>query len=481
MRDTHKLILTNGRKTKLHLWSIPDFIDVKEWRLVWKIRRDLQESDGRYTCVSAAANWYDVSRRSHSFVRRRWNTYWESATGIETHGSGWNDAKVKKCLFFSNNIGCLGYVISPRKLKVLSKMTDEIERLSYPKDVSHMRSMLGLCCVHRRFASGFALLTRPLNKWCEGQTIAFWINWLREGGGSHTKAEESHNTGGGIVPGDGSIHNLHVRMWLPNRLCTASNARRSIVAASWLLIMDSEHCREALRHEIIEMPIPDMGCPKITSLYWKDPFRDKNGLSAAKMDLWFQKNPESLTRWRLRLMELDFEVVLIPGLFHNVPDALFRLQTARLGDSNTDDELHIYCIKVCDGLKVTSFDVPPVTSDLHLNVLTIAERNDDETEVSVVPGIEWVHREQKEDKFCCNMSDQIGRAGKQFRNHWNRIIYRQASFDGALTFVVAQSLRLTILFRSHYLRTAGQPGEKKCMVFWGHSSTGCTRWQTSTA
>lgn len=75
--------------------------------------------------------------------------------------------KLKKCHFFFDSIDYLGHVIDIGmlgKLHVSKTTTEAIESLQYTKDVSQMRSHLGLCKVYRHFVPGFQKIAAPLNR-----------------------------------------------------------------------------------------------------------------------------------------------------------------------------------------------------------------------------------------------------------------------------------------------------------------------------
>lgn len=51
-----------------------------------------------------------------------------------------------------------------------------------------------------------------------------------------------------------------------------------------------------------------------------------------------------LARWRLRLLEYDFEVMHRPGIVHPVPDAFPRLDMSGFDITSLEDEIYIFCV-----------------------------------------------------------------------------------------------------------------------------------------
>lgn len=52
--------------------------------------------------------------------------------------------------------------------------------------------------------------------------------------------------------------------------------------------------------------------------------------------------------WKLWLQELDFEVVYRPGIKHNAPDGLFRLDTNGQDDSDIEHEIPVLALTKSD-------------------------------------------------------------------------------------------------------------------------------------
>ena len=73
-------------------------------------------------------------------------------------------AKFSKCEFWLNEVVFLGHVISGGGIFVDPKKIEAIVSWEQPKNVSEVRSFLGLAGYYRRFVEHFSLLTAPLTR-----------------------------------------------------------------------------------------------------------------------------------------------------------------------------------------------------------------------------------------------------------------------------------------------------------------------------
>lgn len=71
--------------------------------------------------------------------------------------------KLKKCKFFTNQIGYLGHFIKPGRLEFRSHTMNGSHSLQGPSNASRLRSSLGFCNVFHQFVPNFAQVATPLN------------------------------------------------------------------------------------------------------------------------------------------------------------------------------------------------------------------------------------------------------------------------------------------------------------------------------
>jgi hypothetical protein len=71
-------------------------------------------------------------------------------------------AKFSKCDFWLKEVSFLGHIITDGGIKVYPGKISEILNWKQPKDVSKIRSFLGLAGYYRRFIEAFSKLVKPL-------------------------------------------------------------------------------------------------------------------------------------------------------------------------------------------------------------------------------------------------------------------------------------------------------------------------------
>lgn len=86
-------------------------------------------------------------------------------------------AKRSKCQFMQTELEFLGHVVSADGIKVSPKKTAAVQAWPVPKDVSQVRSFLGLGNYFRKFIQGYSNLVRPMIELTKKDAV---FNWTAE-------------------------------------------------------------------------------------------------------------------------------------------------------------------------------------------------------------------------------------------------------------------------------------------------------------
>jgi transposase InsO family protein len=91
-------------------------------------------------------------------------------------------ANMEKCIFCTQRVSFLGYVVTPQGIEVDSSKIDAIREWPTPTTVTQIRSFLGLAGFYRRFVRDFSSIAAPLHEltkkgvpfaWSDSQEVAF--------------------------------------------------------------------------------------------------------------------------------------------------------------------------------------------------------------------------------------------------------------------------------------------------------------------
>ena len=73
-------------------------------------------------------------------------------------------AKLSKCEFWLNEVSFLGHIVSKEGIRVDPKKIEVVVEWKPPRNVTEVRSFLGLAGYYRRFVKGFSMITAPMTK-----------------------------------------------------------------------------------------------------------------------------------------------------------------------------------------------------------------------------------------------------------------------------------------------------------------------------
>ena len=84
--------------------------------------------------------------------------------------------KLRKCQFWLDRVTFLGHVISAEGLSGDPKKIEVVVNWKPPKNVSEVRSFLGLAGYHRKFVEGFSRIVAPLTKLTRKDVKYDWVD-----------------------------------------------------------------------------------------------------------------------------------------------------------------------------------------------------------------------------------------------------------------------------------------------------------------
>ena len=71
-------------------------------------------------------------------------------------------AKLIKCEFWLNEVSFLGHIVSKEGIRVVPKKIEVVVEWKPPRNVTKVRSFLGLAGCYRRFVKGFSMIAAPM-------------------------------------------------------------------------------------------------------------------------------------------------------------------------------------------------------------------------------------------------------------------------------------------------------------------------------
>jgi len=278
--------------------------------------------------------------------------------------------KAKKCQFFQTSVEYLGHIISPGEIRVHNKNLRALAKVGHPRTKTQLRSFRGMCNVYRRFVANYARIAAPLNQlttkaygdrlpnFTEAQAPAFIrlcdalrhppVLALARRGAPFTIDVDVCDTQleGALFheqpnsqkkPGE-----FYSRALQPEQRNSSATENKCLglvwavlhlrhyVKGSWFIVRTDHEC--------------------LSWIYW---------LTTAT---------GRLLRWRLRLVEFDFEVKYKNEANNHLADALSRIPTTGMDQKELDDDIPCFLLaQAARGMDANHFSAPveppPITAE----------------------------------------------------------------------------------------------------------------------
>ena len=83
-------------------------------------------------------------------------------------------ANLEKCIFCTERVSFLGYVVTPQGIEVDETKIEAIKSWPVPQTITQVRSFLGLAGFYRRFVKDFSTFATPLNELTKKGVVFYW-------------------------------------------------------------------------------------------------------------------------------------------------------------------------------------------------------------------------------------------------------------------------------------------------------------------
>ena len=253
--------------------------------------------------------------------------------------------KLKKCFFMNKEVEYLGHCIRPGTLGVYrdAKALRGIRDAEFPQTPTQMKSFLGACNVYRRFVKSFAKIAAPLSDMLKKDSLTDWNQTIEPTEDQQEAFDtlKNHLIEPPILalpkPGrpymidcDASDYGIGAVLLQqqdetkPTEWATVGYYSKTLSKEQRNYSATEKECYAVIWAVLTLRPYLE-GSHFIVrtdhnALRWMMTLNDPTG---------------RLMRWRLRLLEFDYEIVYRPGRVHQVPDALSRL--IRAGEDEEED------------------------------------------------------------------------------------------------------------------------------------------------
>ena len=376
---------------------------------------------------------------------------------------------ITKCSLFRRRVSFLGHVLSGSGIEVQPDKVRAVQDWPTPRNVSELRSFLGLASYYRRFVSGFADIAAPLNKllrknsvfeWSADQSRAFLE--LKDRLTSAPILGMPADTGTFLLDTDAS------NVGLGAVLSQMQGDREVVIAYASRSLSNAEQRYDTTKKELLAVMF---GLKAYRQYLLGRKFTVRTDHSALQ---WLRKTPEpmaQMARWLSYIEQFDFDIKHRAGTRHGNADGLSRVpvqehqNVARAakhrsnGVQSTDDGQR-------GDIEITDGDTPPREGpDVEREALTKAQMEDPD----IGPALRLIMHSPEAPDISQLTPETPG--VKRFVAEWFRlklidgVLYRLKPATGdrpeQMQLVVPASMRQDFMRQAHTGMTGGHYGSRR--------------------
>jgi len=229
---------------------------------------------------------------------------------------------VKKCCLFQRKVSFLGHVISESGIEVQRDKVAAVRDWPTPRNLSELRSFLGLCFYYRRFIAGFADIAAPLHAL---QRKNVWFTWTCEKEAAFDQLKERLTSAPvlGMPTNEGTFYldTDASDVGISSILSEKQGNSEVVIAYASRTLSKAERNYDVTRRELLAIIY---GLKTYKQYLLGRHFVIRSDHAALQ---WLRRTPEpmaQLARWLVFIEQFDFDILHREGSRHGNADGLSR-------------------------------------------------------------------------------------------------------------------------------------------------------------
>ena len=244
--------------------------------------------------------------------------------------------KPKKCILFQPEVSFLGHRVSRDGVSTCPKKIEKVVEWPRPKNVSELRSFLGLCSYYRRFVLNYSAVADPLHRLTEKDAKFDWTDQCED----TFQKLKLHLTTAPILAYPNSDDEFILDTDASNTgiggvLSQVQDGKERVIAYASRSLSKTERRYCVTRREMLALV---EFVKHFKSYLLAKPFRARVDHASLRWLLSFREPEGQVARWLQQIAVFDFQIEYRPGKQHGNSDALSRMPCGQCGSGVTDDE-----------------------------------------------------------------------------------------------------------------------------------------------